>query len=144
MNVTPTIQTITLKIVTNIINLSHGFPNFAFVYWLVAHIVMLRVFLSPWSPQYVLSPAQTGVFFGKMSISPTSLRKYFMMVEPSSGYVFAGLGWLFAVCWKWKQSICLGWFRTGICVLKCNQLRHSFVLSVSKSLHQSCYYNEGP
>ena len=59
---TPTIQTMTLKIVTNIINLSHGFPHFAFVYcWLVAHIVMLRVFLSPCNPQYTPNPAQTGV-----------------------------------------------------------------------------------
>ena len=43
-DVTLTIQIMTLKIVTNIINLrSHGFPHFAFVSWLVTHIVMLLV-----------------------------------------------------------------------------------------------------
>ena len=30
-------------------------------------------------------------FFGRMSISPTSLLKYFIIVLPSSGYVLAGL-----------------------------------------------------
>ena len=35
-DVTLTIQIMTLKIVINIINLCHGFPHVAFVFWLLA------------------------------------------------------------------------------------------------------------
>ena len=91
-DVTLTIQIMTLKIVTNIINLSHGFPHVAFVFLVsYSHCNAAGVTIPVKSTMNSKSCLKRG-FFGRMSISPTSLLKYFIIVEPSSGYFFAGLG----------------------------------------------------
>ena len=91
-----TIQIMTLKIVTNIINLSHGFPHFAFVFWLVTHIAMRLVLPSLSSRQCTLNPAQRAVFWAGCPFLLFPFLSISLLLSPVRGISWpdSGAGWL--------------------------------------------------